>query len=70
MALAVIAEVMQPVRLVEVRRGYMQPVAEIEAAYSGLVGVQGLLLQMHLLQMQVQGQAVAADKTDSARRWS
>ena len=63
----------------------MQPVAKIETAYSGLmemIEMQGLLLQMHRLQMQMQdqlrmsmsmqvpAQVIAADKNDSARKWS
>ena len=60
---------MQLIRLVEVKKGYMQPIIKIEATYSSLIEVQSLL-QMHLLHMQVQGQTIAADKTDSARKWS
>ena len=72
MILAAIAEVMQLVPLIEMKKGYMQSIAEIEAAYSGLeemdgIEMQGLLLQVQgQLQMpvQVSVQVVAADKTD------
>ena len=55
LALVAIAEV-EVVLLVEVEKGYMQPIAEIEAAFAGLVEVQGLLLQVRRSQVQVQVQ--------------
>ena len=63
---------MQLIPLIEMKKGYMQSVAEIEAAYSGLEEVDGVEMQDLLLQMQgqlqvpvqVPVQVVAADKTD------
>ena len=67
------------VQLIAMKKGYMQPIAEIEAAFADLKKVQNLLLQMHLLQMRVQSQLqmpmpvqlkIAVDKIDSVKRWS
>ena len=75
---------MQLVRLIELKKGYMQPIVEIETTYSNLMKMQNLLLQMHRLQMQMQDQLqmsmrmrmsmsiqmIAADRIDSAKKWS